>query len=895
MEHKTSLDVVYVTSYYPVEKNNTNEIFFQWFQPFIKTNLTIHIFSDCIDSLQSDLPSTITLHTIPRKEFRGFIQDLAELPEFRNKDKDVLEYIQSTLIKSECIYRVNQYLTSKHYVWVEWNLLTIIQNRERFFRELASISELTIQDKIVFPGCLETHQVQFGTLFTFPIWRFCGGFLIVPNSHVELLYTAMNEQIDNCKLLNKITWEVNLLAVIEQSHSDWFFFYKADHNDSILSFPKPQKPKKLIYLSMIKNESRIIQRSIIAALNIVDAVCICDTGSTDNTVDLLEEFYKTLSIPAKTYHHEWKHFGHNRSLSFLSAVDFCKSLGWDEENTYAILLDADMELAVQSGFSKDMLQSAGYKIIQRSGALEYYNTRFVKIGHPWKCVGVTHEYWDGANTDTLTPDIVYINDVGDGGCKSDKFTRDVRLLEEGLKEDPSNVRYMFYLAQSYKDSQQIDKSIEMYKKRIESGGWYEEVWYSMYTIMKLYAEKKQFADMEYWGLKAYEYRKERSENLLYLTKHFRDRRDYFKAWHYYCLGSVIPKPNDLLFIDTECYTKGFEYEKLILHDYIFPHMKQRSIQYTLDYYNKYPEYWAYSNLQWFVQQIPSKIRNLDFCKVGDYVATSTSFVKTDSSKYCVNVRYVNYRIQPDGSYLMMENGILSRDNAVRTRNFVGWTNSEFQFLGPLNEMEIKDPPPNSVHIKGLEDVRLFRKGEQTWYTATTMEYSYNGRIRQHMGLYDTVSHQFTHNQSLKPPTETECEKNWIPYKSDKIIYSWHPFKIGHLENSTLVIDSEQVTPNFLTNMRGSTTLVEENGFYWGLTHCVMYQQPRKYYHMMVKIDASTDKLVGFTQPFYFNSNHIEYCLAFEKKDDTCYTIISQNDCDPIFVEFSCKNLIWISV
>jgi archaellum component FlaC len=41
-------------------------------------------------------------------------------------------------------------------------------------------------------------------------------------------------------------------------------------------------------------------------------------------------------------------------------------------------------------------------MIQKNNVIEYYNTRLVKLGFPWKCTGVTHEYWDGANTDTIT-------------------------------------------------------------------------------------------------------------------------------------------------------------------------------------------------------------------------------------------------------------------------------------------------------------------------------------------------------------------------------------------------------------------------------------------------------------------------------------------------------------
>ena len=40
---------------------------------------------------------------------------------------------------------------------------------------------------------------------------------------------------------------------------------------------------KIILISMIKNEEKIIERCITSVLSICDAICITDTGSSDNT------------------------------------------------------------------------------------------------------------------------------------------------------------------------------------------------------------------------------------------------------------------------------------------------------------------------------------------------------------------------------------------------------------------------------------------------------------------------------------------------------------------------------------------------------------------------------------------------------------------------------------
>lgn len=655
---------------------------------------------------------------------------------------------------------------------------------------------------------------------------------------------------------------------------------------------------RVIFVSMIKNESRIIKRCIASALSIADAVCICDTGSTDSTVDILREYCKTLTIPSKLYTdgHEWKHFGHNRTLSFLATVGFCLELGWPLEDTYALVLDADMQLRVMPSFSKDMLQTAGYRIVQKAGNLEYYNTRFLQLNHPWKCLGVTHEYWDGYNADELTPDKIYIEDVGDGGCKADKFERDVRLLEQGLRDEPTNVRYMFYLAQSYKDSGQRDKAIELYKQRAESGGWFEEVWYAMYTLMKLYSEKGMTPEMELWGNKAYEFRRERTENLLFMCRWFKDKMQHHKAWHYLTLGLGRPKPTDMLFLEPDCYEKGFELERAILHDYIYPDRKMESLKYSLDVLNRWGEGWAYNNLQWFVQPLSNlSQRPLLFQPIGDFIPSSTSFaVDSANGLYHLNVRYVNYRVQPNGSYLMSEGGVLDGNNPVRTENYWCIADANFNILSPLKKMVVAETPTNPARIKGMEDVRLFFKDGTLCYVGTTSEYSYNSHIRQHQGLYSTESGWMEKGQSLRPPkTETECEKNWIPYGNGRYIYSWHPFQIGSVNSSgALEIQSVQKTPAFFSHLRGSSTLWEDEGFLWGVVHCVMYQQPRKYYHSIVKIDPASNKVVAYTAPFYFFKNAIEYCLGYKKQGNTHCAIVSQNDSRPTLCEWPHSSLTW---
>lgn len=889
MEHTSSVDVVYVTALYKINTYSNIELNLIDFKPFLDTDFKIIIFTD-IEELEVNQFQKVLL---PKSEITSFLQTDPVLPDYRNKNKDTLDFLQLMNAKTEFLHRTKKMINAKVYVWFDFGILKIINNKKQFIHSMKEIYSSAVEGKVVIPGCISREAINFNNLFVYPIWRFCGGILIISESVLDIFHELHCKELEKCRHLNKLTWEVNLWASIEHINPDIFQWYKADHNDSIIPTPKTIQlgDKKIICLLMIKNESSIIRRSIEGVLSICDAICICDTGSTDSTLEIVEECFKTLSIPCKLYKHRWKNFGYNRTESFKAAVNFCEKLNWHVNTTYALLLDADMRIEIGPNFNKNMLSSPGYAIIQKNPSVEYYNTRLVQIGFPWRCTGVTHEYWDGYSCDLLPINMIYINDIGDGGCKSDKFIRDIKLLEDGLKDEPNNERYVFYLAQSYKDSGRIDDAIVMYKKRINIGGWFEEIWYSMYTLMKLYDDKGDYARMEMWGIKAYEYRKERAENIYHLVRHFRNRRQYHKAWHYLEIGLKIKKPNDVLFIEPNVYINLFDYERQIIHNYVCPDKKNESIQYALNYYNKYNDYSSYHNLKWFVEKVPLVINDIQFQDMGDFIPTSTSFCKLPNGKYAVNVRYVNYRIQADGSYIMYENGNPSRNNKVRTENYFCLMNSKYNIISPLQKMDIYDPPTNDVHIKGLEDVRLFMYEGELNYIATTMEYSYNSKIRQHMGKYCIRTNSFIENNSLIPPEETDCEKNWIPY-NNKFIYKWHPFQIGSINNNKLVIEYTQETPLFFSHMRGSSTLIDDGTYTWGITHCVIYEQPRKYYHMVIKIESSTNKLLAYTNPFFFMNNSIEYCIGFDKKDSKIYAFVSQNDSNPVFVEFNDYDLVW---
>jgi len=639
---------------------------------------------------------------------------------------------------------------------------------------------------------------------------------------------------------------------------------------------------KFVLVLMIRNEEKILQRCLESVKGVVDAFCISDTGSTDSTCQIAEDFLK--ENPGCLSKSTWKDFGHNRSLSFTAAQDWVKSQGWNLKETYGLLLDADMQF-VPGTLREQSLDQVGYTVIQVAGTLEYPNARLIRMDFPWVCRGVTHEYWDGPCI-LLPKTVCYINDHNDGGCKSDKFTRDLALLLKGIDDDPRNVRYMFYIAQTFHSLEKWTDAIKWYTRRIEAGGWFEEVWYSMYMISKTYATMENTTEAELWVQKAYEFRPARAEALYHLVKHLRIRGHAYKAMHYINLGKKIPLSTDALFIEQDVYTGLFDYEESIIRYYLQSSLSDGlrvSIKCLAK--NSHLNNNIYSNLPFYIEPLKAEVTPFpiihDLCGF-DYHPSSISVCED-----IFNVRFVNYAIdQTNGSY-MMKKGKYELTNNVCTQNVVLIGDTQRQ----MNDQSVTLPRRDSF-IKGLEDIRIYRNGSgDLCFTAASFEYT--DKIRIMSGKYNLSTASFSDCVVLDSPRNQDCEKNWIPINNtDDIIYRWFPLEVGRIQGSELKIHTSHTTSWLFSHFRGSAVPVKVDNELWTLVHFVEYSSPRKYFHCFVVLDSVNYKPMRMSNPFVFRQKTIEYCLGVSIKGNRARCYVSTMDDNPVTVDFNTEQLTW---
>jgi hypothetical protein len=255
-----------------------------------------------------------------------------------------------------------------------------------------------------------------------------------------------------------------------------------------------------------------------------------------------------------------------------------------------------------------------------------------------------------------------------------------------------------------------------------------------------------------------------------------------------------------------------------------------------------------------------------------------------------NVRFVNYVLdQRTGSY-MMKDGTYSPDHTVRTRNVV-WDGTRATLLDD-SETGLPLVPHR---IEGLEDVRVYTDALGVRrFVATCAQVGPS--IRMVQGDYVLTPPSLRRCTVLQPPTETSCEKNWLPIPlTDSIIYGWHPFQVGCIRDSALVIQISHPTPWFFKHLRGSASPIRMGSELWALVHYVEYATPRKYFHCIVALDGEDYTPRRISLPFLFKTPGIEYCLGWSHADDSLTFAFSSWDDNPCLTTAPLTRFEWMTL
>jgi beta-1,4-mannosyl-glycoprotein beta-1,4-N-acetylglucosaminyltransferase len=300
-----------------------------------------------------------------------------------------------------------------------------------------------------------------------------------------------------------------------------------------------EKPATLCLNMIVKNESHIIENTLEKLCNKIkfDYWVICDTGSTDNTPQIITDFFKNKGISGELFYDEWVNFAHNRTLAIQRAY---------KKTQLVLIFDADDEIVGNITIPTDVLYDEyQFKFGSPSGT-SYTRVLMVKNYKQFEYLSVIHEFIsskEGPSRTTIIEGDYYVvsGRSGNRNKDPDKYLKDALILEKAYyeavdKKDGLFHRYSYYCANSYKDCGKFMDAIRWYKNTLTlEKQWVQEKYTSCLYIYDCYKSLKQETDGFYYLVESFAYDSERVECLLPLLVHYCCKNMHRVAYNYYLI------------------------------------------------------------------------------------------------------------------------------------------------------------------------------------------------------------------------------------------------------------------------------------------------------------------------------------------------------------------------
>uniref|UniRef100_A0A6C0DC91 Glycosyltransferase n=1 Tax=viral metagenome TaxID=1070528 RepID=A0A6C0DC91_9ZZZZ len=304
----------------------------------------------------------------------------------------------------------------------------------------------------------------------------------------------------------------------------------------------------------------------------------------------------------------------------------------------------------------------------------------------------------------------------------------------------------------------------------------------------------------------------------------------------------------------------------------------------------------------------SKQVNLNILGQNISMLSSTPTIIDLSNNYLINIRWINYNYNEDGSKKIIPKLWLS----ANSRHIV-----DASFNKINDEIFLEENYLEQINYKfiGLEDIRIFNFKNDYYYIATYFDKNRNVPSIC-SGIYNIKNDSYNLNKNIILPKMYDlnkiriCEKNWsfVIYKNELcIVYKWFPLQIGKIDyekNEMNIIDIKYNVPYYFKDARGSTSGVINGNEIWFVIHktqSVEYTNNKKsttyynYQHFFAVFDLDMN-LIRYSELFKFEDCKVEFCIGIIIKNNDMILSYSALDTKSIIatydIDYINNNLKW---
>lgn len=310
----------------------------------------------------------------------------------------------------------------------------------------------------------------------------------------------------------------------------------------------------LVCVIMIKNEALVIKQTLQPLVDGgVQAFVVLDTGSDDNTVEMVQEFFAENNInQGHIIQQPFINFAASRNYALECAEKIFPNSGF--------LLMIDSEWYVEGvaeliQFCKEKYYThhdSFYIKLYIGNSQELVHNRVFRTKSHIRFGGAVHEAAIvRSSIKAPAPIAIKYAPSNNGYEKSQqRWHRDLKLLLQEHQEQPNNTRTLFYLAQTYASLGDWQNACDCYSKRSEMNGWPEEDWCTMYRLGQCYENLNNWPMALDCYLKAYHKRGSRAEPLVSIAQHYWNIKEFQNCYIFakHACSIAYPK-DDLLFVE----------------------------------------------------------------------------------------------------------------------------------------------------------------------------------------------------------------------------------------------------------------------------------------------------------------------------------------------------------
>ena len=225
---------------------------------------------------------------------------------------------------------------------------------------------------------------------------------------------------------------------------------------------------------IVRDETRVLPRCLASLSGLYDELCAVDTGSRDDTVELLRDHGARVVVDTSC------NGADGRIEDFAAARNAALALA---DGDWVLQIDADEILEAGAERIRQVIAQARgcIGVTLRSQGAQWVSGRLFRRTDARGYCSPIHEYLEHDGGFRIERDIV-IHNLPDKEGKETSAQRNIRILQQALAVQPDEGRLWHYLGNEHRKAARDEDAIDCYRRALALGNYRQGLYHSAYYL-----------------------------------------------------------------------------------------------------------------------------------------------------------------------------------------------------------------------------------------------------------------------------------------------------------------------------------------------------------------------------------------------------------------------------